>query len=557
MHSMSEVVASHEPGILESWSRDAYRNASARGLDRPHLLNIMPRYLSALGHPEGHGGGRARRMRLIERHVASRIREGFLLDEVVEEINILARSITGAWATSTEEDRPSVTDVESLLLELQDASALVVQTFAEHMRDDEQSEKRFLRRLQAVVSEVSPTLPRGKPLGEHFDDVVALVMDAMDAETVALVLYDTKSGSLLTCAAGGLGADVLAKEVSKLDSSSFPARVAARSLEPTETEASDLADLEVTRALQSTGIRRLLAVRLPSQEHLQGVLYIGVTGKRAFVARDRRRIETLGEALSLHLENARLYAHLRETISELETERELRERFVSVLAHDLRGPLTTARLAAEQIDSRGNGEKDEAARRIVRSVDRADRMVRDLLDVMLIRSGRALPLQIEEGDVVAVARAVSEEFSRACPGRVVFESDASIRGWWSADDVHRALWNLMTNAFKYGRSDGPVTMRLRREGNEVRASVHNEGIPIPASDQSRLFEAFSQADAKGGRRHGWGLGLTLVEGCAVAHGGHVELDSGEGRGTTFTMVFPIDSRSSVPPLLQERSPLAS
>jgi signal transduction histidine kinase len=543
MHSVSEVVASHENGILESWSVEAHRIASARGLDRPHLLNIIPRYLKALGHSGGSPTDRERRMRLIERHVASRIREGFLLDEVVEEINILGRSITTAWSATGEPERPPSADVESLLLELHEATALVVQAFTEHMAEDEQAEKRFLRRLQKVVSEVSPTLPRGKPLGEHFDDVIALVMDAMEAQTVALVLYDPKSGSLITCAAGGLGADVLAGEVSKLDSGSFPARVASLSLEPTESEASDLANVEVSEALRAVGIRRLLGVRLPSQEHLQGVLYIGVTGNRVFVARDRRRIETLGEALSLHLENARLYADLRETISELESERGLRDRFISVLAHDLRGPLTSARLAAEQVASGGNGSTDESARRIVRSVDRADRMVRDLLDAMLIRAGRALPLEIQEADLVSVAREVTDEFSRIHPGRVNFESDGAVHGWWSVDDVHRAIWNLQANAFKYGRADGTVGTRVIRSADVVRISVHNDGAPIPPSDQARLFEAFSQGDAKGSRRHGWGLGLTLVAGCAAAHGGQVEVDSSESRGTTFTMVLPLDARS--------------
>jgi signal transduction histidine kinase len=173
-------------------------------------------------------------------------------------------------------------------------------------------------------------------------------------------------------------------------------------------------------------------------------------------------------------------------------------------------------------------------------------MVRDLLDVMLIRAGRTLPLHIEAGDMVVVARAVCDEFSRMRPDRVIFESDASVPGWWSADDIYRALWNLLTNAIKYGRSDGPVTVRVKRDAGEVRISVHNEGPPIPASAQSRLFEPFAQGNARDGGRHGWGLGLTLVAGCAAAHGGRVDVDSAEQRGTTFTLVLPLDARSAAP-----------
>ena len=74
--------------------------------------------------------------------------------------------------------------------------------------------------------------------------------------------------------------------------------------------------------------------------------------------------------------------------------------------------------------------------------------------------------------------------------------------------------------------------------------MHNSGPPIPLTEQGRLFAPFSQTEAalKSGAR-GWGLGLTLVRGCAEAHGGTVHLRSDADSGTTFTIELPLDARA--------------
>src|SRR5439155_1229860 len=105
-------------------------------------------------------------------------------------------------------------------------------------------------------------------------------------------------------------------------------------------------ELEVSDGLRRSGIHSLLGVRLAPGHRLVGVLYIGLSETRAFSPRQIRRLEALGERLTLHLDNAKLHAELLEKIEALGTERDLRERFVSVLAHDLRGPLSAAKMNA-------------------------------------------------------------------------------------------------------------------------------------------------------------------------------------------------------------------
>jgi signal transduction histidine kinase len=114
---------------------------------------------------------------------------------------------------------------------------------------------------------------------------------------------------------------------------------------------------------------------------------------------------------------------------------------------------------------------------------------------------------------------------------------------WSPDELRRSLWNLVTNALKYGAPATTVTIAIRRVDDSAVISVHNEGEPIPAEEQPLLFEPFGRARrAEAGRVRGWGLGLTLVRGCVEAHGGRLELSSTAEGGTTFAMWLPLDAR---------------
>jgi signal transduction histidine kinase len=120
-----------------------------------------------------------------------------------------------------------------------------------------------------------------------------------------------------------------------------------------------------------------------------------------------------------------------------------------------------------------------------------------------------------------------------------------VRGVWSLEDLHRALWNLVTNAVKYGSPDEPITVRVSQLDGAAHLAVHNVGVPIAPSDQKHIFDAYARtptADRTG--RTGWGLGLTVVRGVAEAHGGQVSLQSDAETGTTFMIELPLDARSA-------------
>jgi PAS domain S-box-containing protein len=240
---------------------------------------------------------------------------------------------------------------------------------------------------------------------------------------------------------------------------------------------------------------------------------------------------------------------VEQAIEKLEAERDLRERFVATLSHDLRTPLTAAKMGS-QILMQHSGKDPEnfskVALKILENLDRADQMIRDLLDANRIKAGEKLPIEISNIDIQELAVETIEELATIHGNRFILEVPESIQGYWSDSGIRRILENLCINGIKYGAPDRPITISIFRRNQNVELCVHNDGEPIPARDHKSLFEPFQRTTSaqKGGQK-GWGLGLTLVRGITEAHGGSVEVESSYEHGTTFKVVFPVDSRPFV------------
>jgi signal transduction histidine kinase len=235
----------------------------------------------------------------------------------------------------------------------------------------------------------------------------------------------------------------------------------------------------------------------------------------------------------------------RSTVEKLEYERAIRELFVSMLSHDLRTPITSAKTAAELI-VRLTKESPKAAQlafRVIDDLSRCDRMLGDLLDANRIRSGEKLPLDIRETKLVSLISEALRKLSHIYGGRFRLSADHEMVGYWSGKDLERAIENLAINAVKYGASDAPVDVRVVEHGDHVHISVHNTGSFITPQEQEALFQPYSRIMKPGTKgKKGWGLGLALVLGITEAHGGMVQVESEIDKGTTFTLVIPKDAR---------------
>jgi signal transduction histidine kinase len=150
------------------------------------------------------------------------------------------------------------------------------------------------------------------------------------------------------------------------------------------------------------------------------------------------------------------------------------------------------------------------------------------------------PSEITPADVVAAAaNAVGERFSQASCRFEVYADPDLPPIMADADAMTTALVNLLDNAYKYTDDDKQISLMAHTDGNWVFFDVSDNGVGLSRSACGRVFERFYQVDRELSRsRGGCGLGLSIVEFIAKAHGGRVNVRSQSGKGSTFTMAIP-------------------
>lgn len=272
------------------------------------------------------------------------------------------------------------------------------------------------------------------------------------------------------------------------------------------------------------------------------------------IEKEKSNLETIclsEQRLRLALESSQLdflnlkslEVKLRENIEKLEVEKELREQFVSTLSHDLRTPLTAARINLQLLD-KASAEENKVrcyTRKIQACLSRADHMIQDLLDANRIRAGQPIAVEITTCDLHEIVQDAVNELRTLYGERFEIVGQQDIKGFWGKESLRRILDNLLSNAIKYGEAFKKISIKLSSEEDWIEISIHNEGQQIPENRIAQLFEPFHREQASS-QKLGWGLGLTLVKGMAAAHGGSVRVTSHKDDGTTFFVRLPIDAR---------------
>ena len=220
----------------------------------------------------------------------------------------------------------------------------------------------------------------------------------------------------------------------------------------------------------------------------------------------------------------------------------LREQFVASLTHDLRSPLSNARMAAELIE-RMSGDEDvrQLARTILRSTQRIDAMTCQLLDRIVFGGCGKLALRIEEFDLAELAREVAGAIDTAQRMELELPQQPLV-GHWCRETLRRAMENLVGNAFKYGHPGTPVRLAVSTDFERVKIAVHNHGDPIAPEDCESIFQLYRRAAHGKDAARGWGVGLPFARKVAEAHGGSIIVASNPHDGTTFVIDIPRDAR---------------
>jgi len=225
---------------------------------------------------------------------------------------------------------------------------------------------------------------------------------------------------------------------------------------------------------------------------------------------------------------------------------EMKSNFVSSVSHDLKTPLALIQLFAETLElgRLKNTERAPEYYRIINSEARKlTRLINNLLDFSKIEAGLR-KYQLEPTDLSAVTRRVVDsldsQFRHNQFAVTLRAPQAPIAVKLDAEAAEQALENLLSNAMKYSPEHREIVVEVDASGGYGVVRVRDRGIGIPPRLQRKIFQKFYrvQTDAGSGPQ-GTGLGLAIVDHVMRAHGGFVRVDSEAGRGSTFTLHFPL------------------
>ena len=227
--------------------------------------------------------------------------------------------------------------------------------------------------------------------------------------------------------------------------------------------------------------------------------------------------------------------------------RTARDEFVAHVAHEIKNPLNVINMQAETLAEFGaeNSELRVTAINVIQDeVDRLSTMIGNLLSITQIESGslaiQRSPVKLRELLEDAFVSTMRAGEARDIVPKLDLPRDLPTI---MADKnlLRLALNNVLTNAIKYNRDCGTVTLKAVETDDAVLIQISDEGIGIAPEDQQRIFEKFYRSDDRAARaREGHGLGLALAKQVIDMHFAKLEVESEPGVGTTFTIVIEKD-----------------
>jgi signal transduction histidine kinase len=277
-----------------------------------------------------------------------------------------------------------------------------------------------------------------------------------------------------------------------------------------------------------------------------GAFDLSFAAPRQFSAEDRALLETLAQLAAQALQRARLYEGERSAHQAAAAAVRLRDQFLSIASHELKTPITALMGNVELLQRRTARLPGLEARElryidvVAGQAERLLRMVNALLDVSRIQEGQ-LRLERKPFDLhLLIEQLVLEVQPTLVEHMLHYQPPAApLEVLGDALRLEQVVQNLIHNAVKYSPNGGLISISASQSKQEVRISVRDSGIGIPAADLPYIFRRFHRA-ANAAERYmsGLGIGLFVVQEIVGMHGGYVTVESEEGQGSTFTVVLP-------------------
>ncbi|WP_207532497.1 sensor histidine kinase [Desertivirga arenae] len=249
----------------------------------------------------------------------------------------------------------------------------------------------------------------------------------------------------------------------------------------------------------------------------------------------------------------KLMKQLKDALQQIEAQNKAKEEFLSVASHELKSPITFMKASIQILErfAKNTPETKKIHPFIVNSgkqVDRLNNLVKELLDVTKIQSGR-LTLNKEEFDIDALIQEAVEEKKQLHTHFLLIKSLASAKVYADPNRIYQVLENLLSNAMKYSQSETEIVVWSEIQGDKIKVCIKDEGKGIPEENQAMLFDRYYRVESTQHTVQGLGLGLYICSEIIKSHDGKIGVESKSAEGSTFWFCLPLlkaESKIEIP-----------
>ena len=310
--------------------------------------------------------------------------------------------------------------------------------------------------------------------------------------------------------------------------------------------------------LESMGLCDVMIAPLTAGCNGLGFLLIGNYQHTVLTDNDLTLLTSIAQQLGLSIRNAQLLHSAAEAQALREAD-DLKNRFLMMVSHDLRSPLTAIRTSVEclldQAAEHSENTQEYMLQNIASQASRLGKLVDGLLDLSRIEAG-ALVLDRDWTELNVLISDTLAKFERLnAPRRIeqYLENQLPLV-YIDPERIVQVLWNLLENANKYSPQDMPITVEAFSIEQQVFIRVADRGAGIPLDEREKIFQYFYRLN-RDHQKHtpGSGLGLAICQGIVESHGGQIWVDDRAGGGSIFSVSLPPSLSNSGKELLPEES----
>jgi signal transduction histidine kinase len=305
-------------------------------------------------------------------------------------------------------------------------------------------------------------------------------------------------------------------------------------------------DFPLRDATLAAGFHSILVVPLLAQDEIMGALVVQRRMVGDFPASTIGLMQTFAHQSVLAMNNARLFREVEQKGRELAIANDHKAQFFANMSHELRTPLNGMLGFSELLVDGLYGTLPDKAMEVIERIQKDGKhllgLINDVLDISKIEAGQ-ISLSLSDYSVHSIVDTViasTEALARAkdIEVRAVVPSNLPI-GYGDERRLTQVLLNVVGNAIKFTDS-GFIEIRVDAMDEHFKIAVEDTGPGIPPADQGRIFDDFHQVDNSITRQKGGtGLGLSISRRLVQAHGGHIDVHSTLGIGSTFNIVLPV------------------